>query len=137
VTGEQLASGLIALSGVVVGASIKALSDRWGWKRGARLDAGLLLARTYELIWGDRQHSNLVIHLASLRMHLLGLGVARERIEELEHAAYDCWRSGREHITEGVYPTDGHGVSGEAFERFTGASGEIERKLFTRGPVNA
>jgi hypothetical protein len=124
--GEIIMTGLFALGGVAVGASMGAVTDRWRWKRTARLEAAVLLARTYELVWGDLDHSTLVIHLASLRMHLLGLEVKRSQIEGLEQAALACWSNGHNHL-EATYE---RGVGTALLDAFQASSRAIEAALF-------
>lgn len=112
--------GFLAVSGLCVGSLLTYLNNWANWWRDESLAAGAMVADTYDLIWGDKTHRELQVHLMKVRIRLQQLGVPRSQILNFEETANACWRNGHRAEVEAleVGDDDARGVESELLDRF-------------------
>lgn len=120
------------IAGVVVGASLAYVIQRLIRRDDSALNARLLLTGTLSLLWANTEYQALKKHLHRVRVQLEDAKVDNELVQELEDAAWKCWRFSTAEAEEHYDPAVGDLGSSELLDAYEDTESRVHEALRRR-----
>ena len=120
------------LAGVALGASLAYVIQRRIRRDDSALNARLALTETFSLLWGDTEYQVLKKHLHRVRVQLEDARLDKELIQELEAAAWNCWRDSIAEAEKHYDPAVGHVGSIELHDAYEDTESRVHDGLRPR-----
>ena len=119
----------LPLAGVALGAVLTYTIQKLSRREDRSLEARLALTGILSLLWADTEYQTLKRNLHRVGVQLEDAGVDEDLVEQLDEAAWACWRDSNKNAEEHYDPEVGHVISQGLLDEYEGLVDDLHYQL--------